>query len=282
MARSIGAKIAAIARKEASAPHGTACGPNKAGTNGYYTSCRGNAGHPEYWCADFVRWVWHQAGALNTDKLNAAASSFAGYGPLRRKNPRVGDAVVFGFQKPAGPADHVAVVVQVNTDGTIVSIGGDEQGFGKAQAVFAGSSGVFRDGPYSSLAGTTPPTIGSFISGYVSPVEDDMPYTKKEITDLVKKGVAAELSARDTKQQILTLVKKGVAAELKSGVSPSGVSAADGAKAAVTAQSELAAIQDQLNQLTDAVNKILTQVSPAPPPRTRRSSTATRAGTTPQ
>jgi hypothetical protein len=279
MARSIGARIAAVARKEASSPHGTACGPNKAGTSGYYTSCRGNAGQPEYWCADFVRWVWHQAGALNTDTLNAAAASFAAYGPLRRKNPRVGDAVVFNYQKSLRRADHVAVVVEVSADGTVVSIGGDEQGFGKAQAVFAGSSGVFRDGPYSSLAGTTPPTIGSPISGYVSPVEDDMPYTKKEITDLVKKGVAAELSARDTKQEILTLVKKGVAAELKNGASPSGVSAADGAKAAVSAQGELAGIQDQLSQLTAAVNKILTQLSPAPP---RRASTATRAGTAPK
>lgn len=92
MARTFGARIAKIARKEAKESHGTACGPNKAGTRGYFRSCDGNNGQPEFWCADFARWVWWKAGAVNTAPgthiLNHLAASFANYGPVRHSTDR--------------------------------------------------------------------------------------------------------------------------------------------------------------------------------------------------
>ena len=283
MARTIGARVAAIARKEARPPHGTACGRNMAGTIGYFSSCHGNGGLPEFWCADFAKFVWAQAGALNTDVLTPAAASFADYGRLRRNNPKVGDAVLFNYDKKNHFAEHVAIVVRVNPDGTIVTIGGDERGTGRSQASFASTSGVYSDGPYKSRHGHTPPTIGSAISGYVSPVEDDMPYTKKEILDLVKKGVAAELNAGPTKREILDLVKKGVAAELSAPIGTSGITPAQGAKAAVHAKDALAGLAQQLADLTALVQALSAAMPPpdgtGPPARTRtpaRTGTSTR------
>src|SRR5262249_61408514 len=112
-----------------------------AGTVGYFSSCHGNSGLPEFWCADFAKFVWAQAGALNTDVLTPAAASFADYGRLRRNNPKVGDAVLFNYDKKNHFAEHVSIVVRVNPDGTIVTIGGDERGHGRAQATCASTSG---------------------------------------------------------------------------------------------------------------------------------------------
>src|SRR5215467_14263172 len=71
---------------------------------------------------------------------------------------------------------------------------------------------------------------------------DDMPYTKKEILDLVKKGVAAELSAP---------------------IGTSGITPAQGAKAAVDAQDALAGLARQLADLT-ALVKALPAATPPP------------------
>src|SRR6202042_1140338 len=57
----------------------TACGTNSQGGAGFETSCTGNGGQPEYWCADFAMWVWATAGA-DTTGLTAAAGSFYVYG----------------------------------------------------------------------------------------------------------------------------------------------------------------------------------------------------------
>jgi hypothetical protein len=65
MTRSPRARIAAIARGEAKPPRGTAFS-NKDGGRGYCSSADGNNGQPEFWCADFVKFVWHKAGVLNT------------------------------------------------------------------------------------------------------------------------------------------------------------------------------------------------------------------------
>jgi len=92
---------------------------------------------------------------------------------------------------------------------------------------------------------------------------DDMPYTKKEILDLVKKGVAAELKASPTKREILDLVKKGVAAELSAPIGTSGITPAQGAKAAVDAQDALAGLAQQLADLT-ALVKALPAATPPP------------------
>jgi hypothetical protein len=53
----------------------TACGTNSLGGQGYYSSCTGNGGYPEYWCSDFAKWVWKSAGAKVTG-LTPAAGSF--------------------------------------------------------------------------------------------------------------------------------------------------------------------------------------------------------------
>src|ERR1700733_7772943 len=59
--------------------NGTACGQNSLDGNGFETSCTGNGGLPEYWCADFATWVWQNNG-VDTSSLSAAAGSFYEYG----------------------------------------------------------------------------------------------------------------------------------------------------------------------------------------------------------
>src|SRR5262245_38987311 len=53
----------------------TACGTNSLGDGSFFSSCTGNGGAPEYWCADFARWVWNGVG-FDTSELTAAAGSF--------------------------------------------------------------------------------------------------------------------------------------------------------------------------------------------------------------
>ena len=90
----------------------------------------------ENWCADFVKWVWQQAGVTqDMNTINAAASSFYkwalndGQSPQADSGtPRVGDALVFfgaGAISPNRYADHVGIVVSVNSDGTIDMVNGD-------------------------------------------------------------------------------------------------------------------------------------------------------------
>jgi hypothetical protein len=261
VAQTLGAKIAAIARREARPPPGTAF-LNKDGGKGYCHSSDGNKGHPELWCADFVKHVWHKAGALNTETLNAAASSFVHYGRLRRK-PRVGDAVVFGYDRNLDRANHVAIVVWVHRDGRITTVGGDENGVpNEGDIKFASTSSVCKDGPYS-VSGTQNPGI-SLISGFVSPVEDDMPFTDKQIVDLVKKGVRQEMKADTaTRKAITDLVKQGVAAELKTPIGTTGITPAQGAQAAVQVQAALDVLSKQVADLT-ALVKALPTAAPAP------------------
>src|SRR5262245_38646809 len=76
-----------------------ACGNNSLGGTGYYSSCTGNGGSPEYWCADFVKWVWAKSGA-NVSGLTAGAGSFYVYGQTHgtlSHTPSVGAAVVYGY-----------------------------------------------------------------------------------------------------------------------------------------------------------------------------------------
>ncbi|MFF1723255.1 CHAP domain-containing protein [Streptomyces sviceus] len=156
---------------------GTVCDP------GYLTSCRGNYGLGEYWCADFARWVWDRAG-FHTDYLNPAARSFkqasARYGG-EHSDPRVGDAALFHniSGAEAGVVHHVAIVVDVNGGSvTIVSgdVGGEENvkgPEGDEQAHYAHTSKV-REDTLNSAPGTR---FGneSAIDGYVSPVPKSQP-----------------------------------------------------------------------------------------------------------
>jgi hypothetical protein len=184
----VGARIADIAAKNLDKG---ARDRNSANEIGFFTSAQGDHGSPELWCADFVRWVWKQAGVLHTDVLTPAASSFAKYGPLRDGNPQVGDAVLFNLK--SGVADHVAIVVEVRPDGRIISIGGDERGQeGGTNVAFASTSRVAQDGPYDGRVSTSgvnaPGAPGINLSGYVSPVAPPTAMPSSSTTPVVAWG----------------------------------------------------------------------------------------------
>jgi hypothetical protein len=150
-----------------------ACSTNSLGGKYFDSSCTGNGGLPEYWCADFARWVWANAGAQNTNELTAAAGSFYVYGQKHgtlSKTPHLGDAVVFNYQGN-GVADHVAVVSKVNSNGTIETVSGDWGGQSGTEAQFASTSYAVLNTPaYAGTVGSTPGVMGMTISGFVSPV----------------------------------------------------------------------------------------------------------------
>jgi len=150
-----------------------ACSTNSRGGRGFDSSCTGNGGLPEYWCADFARWVWAQAGAKDTSQLTAAAGSFYVYGENHgtlSHTPEVGDAVVFNY-RGGGYADHVALVTKVDSNGTIETISGDWDGQSGSEAHFSSTSHVVLDAPaYPGKVGDTPGVMGMTISGFVKPV----------------------------------------------------------------------------------------------------------------
>ena len=148
-----------------------ACSTNSEGGRYYESSCTGNGGRPEYWCADFVQWVWQAAGA-DTAGLDAAAGSFYTYGQRNgtlHSSPSVGDAVVFNYQGN-GWAEHVAIVTEVNANGTIETASGDWGGESGSEATFGATSHVVVNAPaYAGVVGERPAVIGMTISGFVSP-----------------------------------------------------------------------------------------------------------------
>ena len=152
--------------------HKGACSTNSHGGVGFDSSCHGNGGHPEYWCADFARWVWARGGVVDTGQLTAAAGSFYVYGQHHHSlhaAPAVGDAAVFGYQG-GGVADHVAIVTKVNGDGTIETVSGDWNGQSGTEAHFASTSHVVLNAPaYAHHVGSTPAIMGMRISAFVAP-----------------------------------------------------------------------------------------------------------------
>ncbi len=149
----------------------TACGTNSLGGKGFESSCYGNGGQPEYWCSDFARWVWKQAGA-DVDGLTAAAGTFYCYGQEHgtlSNTPHVGDAVVYNYQGNCW-ADHVALVTKVNPDGTIVTVSGNWGGQSGSQAHFSSTSSVKVNQPaYLGVVGSKPGVMNMKISGFISP-----------------------------------------------------------------------------------------------------------------
>ena len=149
------------------------------GNNGYYAtgtaqtnSCDGNGGAAHSWCADFAGWVWQQAGItdLSTDltfngnhSLDDGASSFYNYGQRHgtlSMTPAVGDAVVYNYGTQGNPpnwASHVAIVVQVNSDGTVDTVGGNTT----AQGIVSTDNNEPATGQVA---------WGDVISGYIAPV----------------------------------------------------------------------------------------------------------------
>ena len=155
-----------------------ACGTNSLGGRGYESSCTGNGGQPEYWCADFAKWVWQNSGVTDLSGLNAAARSFYLYGQSHgtlSNTPAVGDAVVFSNARgdtssAKSGINHVAIVTQVNANGTINSVSGDFGGKSGSQATFAGSSHVLANPAYGSAVDTFASAVGMWVTGYVVPV----------------------------------------------------------------------------------------------------------------
>ncbi|MFE9426849.1 CHAP domain-containing protein [Kitasatospora sp. NPDC006697] len=98
---------------------------NSLGGTAFDDSCTGNSGAPEYWCADFAKWVWRHAGADATG-LTAWAHTFVDAAPQNGSTvhtdpgyrPHPGDAVVYSTH-------HVAIVTAVDPDGTIEITNGD-------------------------------------------------------------------------------------------------------------------------------------------------------------
>ena len=150
-----------------------ACSTNSKGSKDYDSSCTGNDHHPEYWCADFARWVWDVAGAEDTGQLDAAAGSFYTYGENHHtlhSSPAVGDAVVFNYRGD-GVADHVAIVTKVESNGDIETVSGDWGGENGTEAHFASTSHVVLNAPaYNHTIGSVPGIMGMKISGFISPV----------------------------------------------------------------------------------------------------------------
>jgi hypothetical protein len=129
-----------VAAAESQLFSGSRTGPGPCGLSGdgYYATDTGQADscsdgdYAHAWCADFAGWVWQQAGAAGLGDLNDLAQSFYEYGKnngTRSDTPAVGDAVYYHpDSEPLSNTgdDHVAIVVAVNDDGTIDTIGGNE------------------------------------------------------------------------------------------------------------------------------------------------------------
>jgi hypothetical protein len=150
---------------------------NTLGGDQFLTSCSGNGGEGEYWCADFAAWVWQNVG-INTAGLTAAASSFildaSDNGSTVHTSasyaPQVGDVLVYNYS--GGVASHDGLVVAVNSDGSITTDNGDFGGvLNEGEAEFAQTSSVMQVGIASGqkYVGDTPSGIGMTISAVVTP-----------------------------------------------------------------------------------------------------------------
>ncbi|MCC9306283.1 CHAP domain-containing protein [Kitasatospora sp. RB6PN24] len=98
---------------------------NVLGGTAFGESCTGNGGEPEYWCADFAKWVWQHAGADVTG-LDGWAHNFVDHAHAngsrvhtdRGYRPRLGDAAVYSVH-------HVGIVTAVSRDGSVEITNGD-------------------------------------------------------------------------------------------------------------------------------------------------------------
>ncbi|MBX5481115.1 MAG: peptidoglycan-binding protein [Myxococcaceae bacterium] len=79
----------------------------------------------EPWCADFVSWVFTNAGKpFNDPYCPSIVNKLKAMGHWKGKsNPQPGDMVIFDWD--GGLADHIGIVEKVNPDGSIVTIEGN-------------------------------------------------------------------------------------------------------------------------------------------------------------
>ncbi|WP_042426680.1 Ig-like domain-containing protein, partial [Streptacidiphilus anmyonensis] len=109
------------------------CSTNSAGSTGFDSSCSADGGKGEYWCGDFVSWVWQQAGIPVPASDPASVPSWMstpGYHTLSSGyTPQPGDAVIFGDNNYPTQGSHIALVTNYS-NGLLSDIGGDEGGGG--------------------------------------------------------------------------------------------------------------------------------------------------------
>ncbi len=173
--------IAALAKANIGKGAGTCSIANSArnslGGSAFYTSCTGNGGSAEFWCADFAKWVWFNSG-INVSGLTPAAGSFVADASDNGSTvhtsasyaPQVGDAVVYDYS--GGVADHVGLVTGVNSDGSITTANGDFGGTsGVSEAYFSETSTVKAVTISASQkhVGNVPSGVGMTISAFVTP-----------------------------------------------------------------------------------------------------------------
>ena len=105
---------------------------NKVKYNDVYYNSPGICG-PEYpWCCAFVWWCFNQAGASNLfyegNKCNGCTSLYnwyrSNYPEQVVSNPQPGDMIFFCWCG-AGDCDHIGIVEEVRSDGTVVTIEGN-------------------------------------------------------------------------------------------------------------------------------------------------------------
>jgi len=153
----------------------------------------------EAWCADFLRRIWHDSGVKGADEITPAAGSAWLYGVAHNTltvTPSVGAAIIFNDAVGANPtsvADHVAIVTKVNANGTIESIGGNENGSNEW------NGRVVHDGPYPGGVGKP---FGSsttlFISGYAAPDNGSTPVLNSVFSSGGRLGYLRSVSSTAT------------------------------------------------------------------------------------
>ncbi|MBW4722171.1 CHAP domain-containing protein [Saccharothrix obliqua] len=165
-AASLGAKIASIAERELKDK--TRNHEEGAANCNFYSGQAGSGStkgckkgwRAEAWCADFLKYVWKQAGA-KTSGITPAAASLYKYGKTNKtwnsgssiKGVKVGDAVVYNLNSGGTYASHVGIVTKVNTKtGKITVISGN-----------SGTGSKYVDDRTFTPDGT--------VSGYASPVD---------------------------------------------------------------------------------------------------------------
>ncbi len=152
-------KIVCLAQAEYKLWQSGAMGPGKPGTSGFlkYTQ-----GRNEEWCADFVSWVYNQAGDPLGSAKDGNVASVSNVEAIGRQNgkftfhaagsytPVPGDLLIHG-------TDHVNMVISVNTaNKTMVEIGGNQGG------IRDNSMSLVSQGTYNNYT-------ADGITGYVSP-----------------------------------------------------------------------------------------------------------------
>jgi hypothetical protein len=105
----------------------------------------------EFWCADFTKWVWKQAGVTgHMGTLTPSAATFYTWGREHGEKisfggtPKAGDAVILYPPHTRAPngsyADHVGIVTAVHADGTVSLVNGDFLGPGNIAVRFIASA----------------------------------------------------------------------------------------------------------------------------------------------